>query len=98
MTFAFAAVSAFSAGVFFHAERWPQAQRERGARLLLRFLALTVMVASAFGASSLFGTEGSIEALGIAAAVLWLPHLLLLLVFDRGTTGRAAPRSDDADA
>lgn len=97
MTFAFAAVSAFSAGVLFHAERRPQLERERGAKLILKFLALTVMVASAFGASSLFGTEGSLEALGIAAAVLWLPHLLLLLVFGRGATDRAdSPADPDA--
>ncbi len=97
MTFALAAVSAFAAGVLFQSEGWPRVDRERGWRLLIRLMALVVMVASAFGASSLFGTEGSFRAIGVAATVLWLPQFLLMLVFARGTAGQPAPRPSGQD-
>jgi len=93
MTFALAAVSAFAAGVLFQSEGWPRAGRERGWKLIVRLIALVVMVASAFGASSLFGAEGSPRAMGIAAAVLWLPPFLVMLVFARPAAEVRTPQS-----
>ncbi|MCD9154144.1 hypothetical protein [Aeromicrobium duanguangcaii] len=97
MTFVFAAVSAFAAGVLFRSDDWPQRDHERGWRLILRFLALSVMVTAAIGASSLFGAEGSRRAVAIAAGVLWLPPLLVTLVFAR-TGARSTAGSGRGDA
>lgn len=97
MTFVFAAVSAFCAGVLFQSEGWSRVDRERGARLIVRFLALSVMVVSALGASSLFGDEGSGRAMAIAAGVLWLPPLLVRLVVVRAGDGSVARSQRRAD-
>jgi len=94
MTYVFAAVSAFAAGVLFHLDGRPRAERERGRLLIIRFLALTIMVTAGLGASSLFGEEASGRAMAITAGVLWLPSLLVTLVFVRPGDRAGAPEQD----
>lgn len=81
MTFFWAGLSAFAAGVLFRTESSIWRTPNTIWFLLLRVVALIVMVVAAFLATPLFGGEGTKQAMGIAAAVLWLPQFLIMLIF-----------------
>lgn len=83
MDYVFAGLSVLAAGFLFRSEWIGVAASKKAARLwiVLRVVALLAMLVFGFEATALFGAENSGAAFARVAAVLWLPQLVVNLVF-----------------
>lgn len=88
MVYVLAALSVFAAGFLFRSD-WVDlgSFRRSGSAspqwpwIALRLASLVVMLVCGVESSGLFGEDGSNMAVARMAAILWLPQLLLALIF-----------------